>query len=69
MQGCQEEIADEVDKVTLADACAHPRTVMVLGLNADTARSAMESSWRSENVASGAQGQLESQMLWIDDLG
>ena len=69
MQGCQEEIADEVDKVTLADACTHPRTVMVLGLNTNTARSAVESSWWSENVTGGAQGQLESQMLWIDDLG
>ena len=42
---------------------------MILGLNADTASSTVESPWWSENITGGAQGKLESQMLWIHDLG
>lgn len=42
MDGREEKETDEIDKIAFAYACSHPRTVMVLVLNAYTASVAME---------------------------
>ena len=58
---------EEVLEVALADAGAHPRAVMVLRFNADSAGAAMESSWRSDYHASSAQRQSVRLSVRIDD--
>jgi len=47
MQTCVEEEADEVPNVTLPNARAHPRTMVVVHLNAKAAVCAVERPRRS----------------------
>ena len=47
MQTCVEEETDEVPNVPLSDARAHPRTMVVVHLNAKTTVCAVEGPRRS----------------------
>lgn len=55
MKGCQPQEGKEVYDISLSDARSHPWTVVVLLLNAHPTGAAVEGSWRSEQVACGAE--------------
>ena len=55
MQGCHPEERQEVDHVTLSDACAHPWAMMILLLDADSTSAAMERSRWAEQIAGCAE--------------
>ena len=55
MQGCHDQEAQEVFQVALTNTSAHPWAVMVLGLDADTARAAVEGTRWSHDHAGIAQ--------------
>ena len=56
MRGSHEQKRYEVLEVTLSNASAHPRTVMVLILDADAALTAVKSSGWSHDHACRTQG-------------
>jgi hypothetical protein len=51
---CEEEEAKEVTGVSVADACAHPRAVMIVDFNTNIAVAAVKCSRGSQNPATGA---------------
>ena len=52
MCGSKQKKQDKVSDVSFANACTHPRAMMVLYLNANTARTAVERPWWAKYVTS-----------------
>ena len=57
MKGRQPQERKEVDHISLSDARSHPWTVVVLLLDAHPTGAAVEGSWRSEQIACGAEAE------------
>jgi hypothetical protein len=58
VEGSPEEKSDEVSDISVADASADPRAVMVVDLHAEAARAAVERPRRAQDFATVAKGHL-----------
>ena len=67
MLACIEEEADEVAKIPMSNASAHPGTVVVVHFDAEAAVRAVERPRWSHDLASGAVGEL-FRLAWVQYL-
>ena len=67
MQRGADKEGEEVLQVTLTNAGAHPGAVVVLLLDADSARTAMERSWWSQYLTGGAVAEHIGVFIRVDD--
>ena len=55
MQNHVDQKKYEIPRISFGNACAHPRTVMIVDFYTDSARAAVERSRWSDNLTSGTE--------------